>query len=186
MCNVSAGRVSQWISEGKISGAAIVGEGRGAGIDVELAREQLKLRLSTDERFGLNGLSTTLEPPAPSPARVIPAGEAVGTVEEQLKAEKLKQAEFLTSRLELEDRARHGIYVDAQEAAGEMTRIADDMLKIFEGAFPEFASALAAKFQIPQREALHLLRDEFRRIRKQLSAAYAAQAAQEPKTIDEQ
>ena len=35
--NVTPARVSQWLSEGKISGAAIVGEGRGALIDEEIA-----------------------------------------------------------------------------------------------------------------------------------------------------
>jgi hypothetical protein len=59
------------------------------------------------------------------------------------------------------------------------------MIKIFEGSFPEFASALAAKFQIPQGEALLLLRDEFRRIREQLAAVHAALAAKTPPTVED-
>ena len=67
---VSPGRVSQWLSEGKISGAAIIGEGRAALIDEVLACEQLGLRLDTGQRTG-NGLKTNLTPQvdgrAPSP-----------------------------------------------------------------------------------------------------------------------
>ena len=96
---------------------------------------QLRERLSVDERFGLNGLDTNLEPvdPVAEPAqsrqsavRIIPEGENDGTVEARIKAEKLKQAEFLTNRLKLEDAARNGKYMDAQEASGEMTRVADE------------------------------------------------------------
>ena len=130
LCNVSAPCVSQWISGGKIDGKAIVGEGRGALIDVDIGRAQLKERLSTNERCSLNGLNTKLDggqmlhaaaamvvqggspaasgdpPPVPAHARHPPAIPNVGgggavedpdTVEARIKAEKLKQAQFLTS-----------------------------------------------------------------------------------------
>ena len=54
LVNVSAPCVSQWISGGKTDGAAIVGEGRSALIDPELARAQLRERLAINERYGLN------------------------------------------------------------------------------------------------------------------------------------
>jgi hypothetical protein len=60
-CNVSKGRVSQWLKAGQIDSKAIVGTGRGAKLDAAEALRQLKLRLATDERFGLNGLGTTLD-----------------------------------------------------------------------------------------------------------------------------
>ena len=72
--------------------------------------------------------------------------------------------------------------MDAQEANAGMARVADDMLKIFEGAFPEFASALMAKPPTSAREAIHLLRTEFRRVREQLAAVHGAQLAAEPQT----
>jgi hypothetical protein len=203
IANVTKGNVTHWINAGHISGAALVGEGRTAMIDVELAMAQLKERLSVNERFGLNGLDTNLEAPldlpvpevresevsppvAPVVAQLRPAEtiETDGTVEARIKAEKLKQAQFLSSRLKLEDAARHGKYMDTQEASGALTRQADEMLKIFEGAFPEFASATAAKFQVPQREMLHLLHEEFRRVREQLSAVCASKAAGTPRTVE--
>jgi hypothetical protein len=55
---VSASRVSQWIGEGKISGAALVGEGRSARIDEDLACQQLDERLDIDQREA-NGARTS-------------------------------------------------------------------------------------------------------------------------------
>jgi hypothetical protein len=116
-------------------------------IDVELGLAQVEERRAADESYGLNGLDTNSDPSVPEAreseapcepqVRVIPEGESEGRVEAGIKAEKLKQAEFLTNRLKLEDGARHGKYMDAQEAQGEMTRVADEMLKIFEGALPD-------------------------------------------------
>jgi hypothetical protein len=59
-CNVHKSRVSQWLKAKQIDGTAIVGEGRFAKIDAAVALPQLRLRLSADERFGLNGLGTDL------------------------------------------------------------------------------------------------------------------------------
>ena len=58
------------------------------------------------------------------------------------------------------------------------------MMKIFEGALPDMASSQAAKFQISQREALHLLRDDFRKVREQLSAVHAAAARRVPEAVE--
>ena len=99
----------------------------------DLALAQLNLRLDTDQRYGVNGLSTNLDAAAPdaAPPKANPPvlqareGEAAGTVEDQLKAEKLKQAGFLTNKLELEDGARKGKYMDTMEASAAMHRVAD-------------------------------------------------------------
>jgi hypothetical protein len=55
LVGVSPGRVSQWLRAGKIDGAAIVGEGRDARIDAELAKRQLDARLDLGQRLGANG-----------------------------------------------------------------------------------------------------------------------------------
>ena len=196
LCNVSAPCVSQWISGGKIDGAAIVGEGP-ALIDPDIARAQLRDRLAVNERFGLNGLNTNLgDVPARHPGPVLPnvGGDVVesanerthhvdqeglnrnsrtpapaarrpradsapddddedtGSVDARLKGEKLEQNQILTRKLRTEERARDGIYMDAAGARGTMGRIASEMMKIFEGALPDMASAQAAKFQISQRK----------------------------------
>ena len=58
------------------------------------------------------------------------------------------------------------------------------MMKILEGSFPEFASAIAAKFQVPSRDVTHIPREEFRRIRTQLAAVRAALAVKTPPTVE--
>jgi hypothetical protein len=64
LSDVSKGLVSQWISKGYLNGKGVVGEGRFAMIDVDIARAQLRARLSANERCGLNGLNSKLEPTA--------------------------------------------------------------------------------------------------------------------------
>ena len=126
---------------------------------------------------------TARRPPQPSRAEAH-EGEDPATVDARIKAEKLKQNEILTRKQEMEERTRDGIYVDAAEARGDLDRVASEMIKIFEGALPDMASSLAAKFQISQREALHLLRDDFRKVREQLSAVHAAAARRVPEAVE--
>jgi hypothetical protein len=64
-CNLSKGRISQYIRAGQLTAPALVGEGRDQKVDLELGRAQLKLRLDTDQRF-LNGLNTRLDDPKPA------------------------------------------------------------------------------------------------------------------------
>ena len=212
MCNVSKGRVTQWITSGILDGAALVGEGRLAMIDVDIGRAQVTERRAVNESCGLNGLNTKLNDDVPAqrtapsmsraaredvgeasrtaplvpphPAPEVRDGEVPAAVDARIKAEKLKQNEILTRKQEQEERARDGIYVDAAEARGSVTRVASEMMKIFEGALPDMASSQAAKFQISQREALHLLRDDFRKVREQLSAVHAAAARRVPEAVE--
>ena len=182
---MTPGRVSQWLAEGKISGAAIVGRGQSTRINVNVATAQLRERLDVNGRFGLAGLSTNLDSPAdPSPRPgqqlALPLGESV---EAQIKAEKLRQAQLMTSRLEEEDRLRRGLYVDAKAARGEMVRLVADLLASFEGSLTDLSSALAGQFHVPPRDVLHVLRKEFRRIRERIAAVHAAKAGSEPSTV---
>ena len=102
----------------------------------------------------------------------------------QLQAEKLKQQKFLTSRLDIEDRARHGVYIDTNGSVGALNRLGSEMLSMFEGVLHDFASDHAAKFKISYRESLVLHRERFRKLREQMAAVQRAAAAQKPKTIE--
>src|ERR1700677_332322 len=55
LMNVSRQRVSQWLSARQIDGEALVGDGRTARINVEIAKEQLSARLSLSQHLGANG-----------------------------------------------------------------------------------------------------------------------------------
>ncbi len=185
--NVSPGRVTQWISEGKIGPEALVGEGRSARINADIANAHLRDRLDPSQRFGLNGLTTRLDPVSMTTPSVAPSVSVpfVDTVETQLKAEKLRQAQLSTRRSEEQDRLLRGVYIFARDVLDEKKRIAAKLVEAFDGALADFASALAAKYEIPSRDALHLLRAEFRKVRGRLATEFADAAAAEPDIVDD-
>jgi hypothetical protein len=63
-CNISPGRVTQYITARQLTAPALVGEGRSQRVDLELGRAQLRDRLDIDQRM-INGLSTRLDDPKP-------------------------------------------------------------------------------------------------------------------------
>jgi hypothetical protein len=192
MRNVSPGRVTQWISAGQIGPEALVGAGRNARINVQIANAHLRERLDPGQRFGLNGITTRLDdapapappPPAPRETPLAPP-PVVDTIEARIKAEKLRQAELTTRRAEEQDRLSRGVYILARDARDENTRVAAKMFEAFDGAITDFASAISAKFKVPARDVTHLLRAEMRKVRERAAAEFATLAAAEPETIDD-
>lgn len=75
LLNVSIGRVCQYIAEGKLDGAALVGEGRGQRIHVEHAKAQLRARLNAAQMRG-NGKTTRLDRDAANAAWPVSVTEA--------------------------------------------------------------------------------------------------------------
>lgn len=121
---------------------------------------------ATDER-------PTPEAPSASSTSAAPKPD---TVEDQLKRAKLEQ-QLRTNRIQAADEAlRQGMLMDADDAREQMTRIAGMMLQIFEGALPDLAAAVAAQFDVPQRDVLHLLRAEFKKVRKTAAMKERARA----------
>ncbi|MBR1150103.1 hypothetical protein [Bradyrhizobium sp. JYMT SZCCT0428] len=191
--NVSAARVSQWISGGKINGAALVGEGRNAQIDVTIADQQLRERLDIGQRVG-NGLATRLgdtpeaSPEMPlavaPPAAPAAAAPATDKFEEAFKRERLEALQRENRKRAEEEAARAGRYVDAQAASAQMAKIAGKTMTMIDGSLPEIASALAAKFSLPQRDVLHALRAEFRGLRQQAADSLRTEAAGLPAIVE--
>jgi hypothetical protein len=184
---VSPGRVSQMISEGKISPDAIDGEGRSARIKVAVAIAQIRERTDVGQRFG-NGLATNLENFEKSPTLI--AGGAtfqVGgdTIDAQIKREKLREVEFKNrdaARKELEGR---GDYVRTYDVQAAVAGMAASMVTVFEGALSDFAKAISAKHELPNRDVLHLLRAEFVAVRARMSDAYERAAERLPIVIED-
>ena len=190
--DVSPGRVSQWLSEGKITGAAIVGEGRNALIDEVLACEQLGLRLDTGQRFG-NGLATNLTPQLPasvsspdstaaaSPATASPRGEqppVIDSVERQIQAAKLEQLQRTNRQARTDEERDNGQLCSVADARRAAVKEAQQLIVRVEGSLTEIASDLAAKFKLPARDVLHELRAAWRKSRQ--GAAIEARERAEP------
>lgn len=188
ICNVSPGRVSQWLSEGKIGREALEGQGRAARIRVSVAQAQLNRSLDISQRMG-NGLETRIVPPAPKvialPSQPTADAPPLDTVEERIKAEKLREASFRNRKLEEEERARRGIYVLADDAEAAQNKALARMLMLVEGGLPEIAAEMASKFQVPQRDVLHLLRLQMRKVRAAASGQLADEAAGLPELIEQ-
>ncbi len=121
-------------------------------------------------------------PEAPA-ASSTPAAPKPDTVEDQLKRAKLEE-QLRRNRIQAADEAlRQGMLVSADDAREQMTRIAGMMLQIFEGALPDFAAAMAAQFNVPQRDVLHLLRAEFKKVRKTAAMKERARADEVEKDV---
>lgn len=188
--NVTPGRVSQWISAGKISGAALVGEGRNAQIDEAIACEQLRRSLDPLQMAG-NGLTTQLRAPAAAVASVLPfeqpspaassalptaPPDQVDTIEDRIKRQRLEQIERQNRNEARDEAERAGRLTDAAIAKQVMGREISKLLTMFEGSLSDFATAISAQFKLPQRDVLHLLRGEFRKFRAETAADARARA----------
>lgn len=190
--NVSPGRVSQWISEGKIKSTALVGDGRNAKINVAVATLQLRQTLSIDQRTG-NGIDTRLDlqpPSAPAsdvanetrdPPSAPPPSDPIA---DQIKQEKLAGLQRENRRRAEEEAARSGKYIETAEAVRQMGAIATQMMSMVEGSLTELATAISAKFEIPQRDVLHLMRGEFRKVRANGAKVFRDKAIELPAAIE--
>lgn len=194
LIGVSAARVSQYIGEEKISGDALVGEGRNARIRVEMAKAQLRQHLDIGQRLG-NGLDTRLDaalplaPPATDPAPGAPpaaSAPAVDPVEDKLKRAKLEAAERANREAAIKEAASAGRYVLADAMRRELGRAQAQTIAWFEGVLTELANAVASKHAIPQRDVLHLLRNEFRAARERGAAKFQAAAESMPALVNDE
>ncbi len=187
--NVTPGRVSQYISSGIIGSDALVGEGRAARINVAKAIEQIRARRHIGQALG-NGLLTDLAPPQmPRPQRVEP--EADGGAPSPLKRAdpaELIQLERLESerrknRMAAVDEARSlGQLVEAEAIEREVGRAVQKAVSAFTGMAPDLANAIAAKFEVSQRDVLHLIRQVMNDKRAALAAQLKAEASGMPET----
>lgn len=185
---VSPGRISQYITEGKISRSSMVGEGQRAKIDVEAAKADLRRTLDVSQRLG-NGISTRIdagaastretiasvgEPSAPAPA----AAEPPRGIDQELKLEKLLKMRRDNRNAAIEDAKGRGELIATVDAQAEMTKVAVAMMQEFESEITEFATAVAARFSLPQRDVVHLLRQRHREVREERAAAFESAAAE--------
>lgn len=153
---VSPGRITQYISAGIIGPDALVGEGRTARIDADRAKAQISTRRHVGQALG-NGLTTRVAATTPQ----LP--------DTQLSPRDPDTAELIQlERLEQERRKNRQASIDEARMLGQLVPVEDMQLAIgsalqkqgavYTGMLVDFANAIAAKFGVPQRDALHLLR----------------------------
>lgn len=185
---VSRAAVSQWKSRDILRDDAFTQPGKKGKVVVSVAVEQVRRNRDVGQALG-NGIETRtstdaapvdeqpvedvqpdLLPDVPAPVQekpiaAAPAKPKVDTVEDQLKHAKLEQQLRINRIQASEEALRQGMLVAADDAREQMTRVASMMLQIFEGSLPDLGAAISAQFDIPQRDVLHLLRAEFKKVR---------------------
>ncbi|SEQ48955.1 hypothetical protein SAMN05216548_10526 [Faunimonas pinastri] len=184
ICGVSPGRVTQWIAEKLIDGDALIGAGRTARINVAAAQKQLRKRRDISQALG-NGITTRLTgqspgaPAEPTTSRREPNPRADADddedeiasdqLDELLKREKLAEWQRRNRIGEEDEAARKGLYTETAAVRRQLTTIAVQVMRAFEGALPEMATALAADFRAEDREVLQKLNELFRKVRQQVA-----------------
>lgn len=183
LINVSPGRISQHIAEGKLGPNELEGTGRSAKIKVPEALAALKLRLDAAQMLG-NGLGTKLnvQPAAQAPSRQQAAEDDLDL---QLKQAKLAQQLAINARHEEEAKARAGVYVLAADSKAEMARLAAELMQSFEGGLSDIATALAAQYQLPQRDVVHMVRKQFREVRAKIAERLRDDAKLHPQLTEQ-
>lgn len=183
LCRVTPGRVSQWITEGKIGPEEMEGTGRKARMIVARAAEKLKLRLDAGRRNG-NGLHTTL-PSLLAPEAPPGAAFDSDNIHKRLLQEKLLAAAAQNRKLAEDEKARRGIYVRAEHASAEATHLAATILQTFEGGLNQLAGEVADAYKMPARDVAHMMRKGFRELRGRIAAKLTADAAALPPLIED-
>lgn len=168
---VSAGRISQYIASGHIGADALIGEGRSARVNVDLAVEQIRARRDIGQSLG-NGLTTRLDPePEPSAQQASPVlGRK--SVDEEIKAARLESDRRKNRLAAVDEAQRLAQLVPVPELRRQLTTLATKMDEEAAGMLADFATAIAADFHLAQRDVLHLLR----RVRNEKKAGVAARA----------
>lgn len=181
---VLPGRVSQYLIQGKITAAALVGSGRNAKIDVERAKADLRLTLDVSQLLG-NGSDTNLDAggssvPAgsamPSPGAGQPSAYEPRGADYEIKQEKLAQIKRVNRNAAIEDAKNAGLLTETAAAKNEMTRAVAALVEMFEGSLIDMATDIAAAFELLQRDVKHILRKRFRTFRETASKQMAMKA----------
>ena len=195
---VSRAAVSQWKSTGILDDDAFTQPGKKGKVIYEIAVDQVRRNRDIGQSLG-NGIATKTTGSAVSTAEPVPVAVVdetppaevdrppqkqlrVDTIEDQLKQARLEEQKRKNRIAAQEEAMRQGLLMASDDARDQMLRISGMMLQIFEGALPSFAEALADKFAVPQRDALHLLKGEFRKVRKTAAMKERAQASEMSKS----
>lgn len=174
LCGVSQPCVSRWIRDRKIYGGALVGDGRNKQIRVDIARQQLKQTLDVSQRLGANGKLRFDDDPVD------------GGIEDDIRRARLEQIQLANEHARALREVQAGRYARSDDVRQEMGRVAGRMMGLFEGSLGELATAIAARSNLPARDALHVLRTAFRTIRERVANAEAGIAKALPPSVDDE
>ncbi len=171
---VGKSAVSNWIAEGKLNGDALVGAGRGAMINVAVARQQLGRSLDPSQRL----------------AQVTVSGRASGEFAASAEGESARyqraradMAEIDARRARQREQADAGLYLLTADARAAWTRELAGLIQAIELWLPRAAEQLAGATGASHRELTVVLRRAWRDFRQDRAEVAAHAAAEAPEII---
>lgn len=195
LIGVSPGRVSQYISDGKIHGPALAGEGRSARVVVSVAQQQLQRTLEPSQRFGANGAALRTVPPAQhhappaAPKREPRRGDDAGTEKytpaDELADLRIRRERIITEREERNEQLEIGRYMLATDVRREMAKAVTSAYLVMEQGIAEMAADLSSKYELPQKDVQYALMASFRNIRTNASRSFKEKAEREPEFVED-
>jgi hypothetical protein len=189
---VTKGRISQMIASGIIGRDAMQGEGRSARIVVEKAVEQIRTRRHVGQALG-NGLGTRLDEvvtPAAEPATTEQKAPTLTLLTKPddtaslIQLERLEQERRKNRQAERDEAIANGKLVAGEELQRRVAKASQTVVNTFSGMAPDIANAIAAKFELPQRDVLHLVRHVMREKRLGAATALKTEAETMPETVE--
>ncbi len=183
----SPGRITQLIAEGKISGAALEGDGRSARINVTEAMRQLGLNLHPGQQLAQPRPIFAAPPPPETepPPALRPSQSQAEKDQARYTAARADKAEYEAAAMRAQAQARAGTWVEARDAAAAFSRQLRQFVSEVDASLPVFAEALAADLGIESRAAVLILRRVWRDLRAKSAAAARDQAEALPAAIPE-
>ncbi len=136
---VTKARVSQWLRAKQIGPRCLVGAGRNARINVEMALEDLRLKLDPTQRLGLNGLSTNLHwEEAPT------AADNLDWLDPQPEDQRRERSKALLNAVVAQDLETFGAPSTDFERRTQAARVTAEVLRLFDKTMIELAGDLVA------------------------------------------
>jgi hypothetical protein len=174
-------RITKMIVDGLIGADALVGEGRFARIDVDLAKEQIAARRHVGQALA-NGIKTQLEGAAPSMSTE--PDEAEATPAELIQLERLEQERRKNRQADRDEAIANGQLVPATDLQLQVRKVARDVVELFTGMAPDLANAISAKYGLPARDLQHLILEVMTTKRAAAAKQVEASAAELPETSE--
>lgn len=181
--NVTPGRVSQYLAEGKIYGDAIVGEGRAAMIDYGLARSQLGLALDPVQMTAQ--MRTLPEGDAPA-APATQQGAAQSNELSRHQEIKVQQAELVLRRQLRDDLADRGIYMRTDEARREWGKALSEIVDAIDQWMGALTDRLSTELKVERQQVSVILRRELRAWRESQASLAQERASDEEEFVIEE
>lgn len=167
--NLTKGRISQYVSEGKLDGC-YEGDGRARRFDLDKVAEALNRKLDLGQMLG-NGLPTrralrsvrSENEPTPAPRKTdggLPKGDA-----DEMELVKVAKANEELRRLRRENELAEGHYVLAAEVERQTARALGREIAGFETVLRDGARIVADKMGVDFKLVRKILLDQFRAYR---------------------